>query len=155
MEEPDDQAKARMQWGVDHEVDALAAYEEITGDIVTHCLDRQEFIKWEDWSGCTPDGRTTLGLVEFKCPQKIYESPPLQYWIQVQSQMVLTDEGAADLCVWTPEATSIWRTRKASDYWPTVEPILKRYWECLTKGLEPKRGEFKKLPLEPQWERIA
>lgn len=144
-----------MQWGVDHEVDALAAYEEITGDIVTHCLDRQEFIAWEQWSGATPDGRTEFGLVEFKCPQRMYDIPPIQYYIQVQSQLVMTDEAVGDLCAWTPDAVGIWRTRKATDYWPTVEPIIKRYWECLTKGLEPKRGEFKKLPLEPQWERIA
>ena len=155
MEEPDDQAKVRMQWGVDHEVDAVAAYEEITGDIVTHCLDRQEFIKWEDWSGCTPDGRTQFGLVEFKAPRTLWPEPSVGYWIQVQSQLVMTDEGVGDLCAWTPDAVSIWRTKKASDYWPAVEPILKAYWECLMNGLEPRRGQFKKIPLEPQWERIA
>lgn len=155
LETHDDNAKARMAWGSEHEPDALAAYEEITGDIVECALDRQEFIKWEDWSGCTPDGRTQLGIAEFKCPQRMYETPPIQYWVQVQSQMVMTAEGVADLCAWSPEQTRIWRTNLDSNYWPTVEPILKRYWECLTKGMEPKRGEFKKIKLEPQWTRIA
>ena len=157
MEEPDEQAKVRMQWGVEHEPDALAAYEELTGDIVTHCLDRQEFIAWEDWCGATPDGRTQLGIVEFKCPQRMYETPPLQYWIQVQSQLVMTDEGVADLCAWTPDAVSIWRTRKVNNYWNDVEPTLKAYWECLTSGMEPRRGQFKKVSINHlvQWERIA
>lgn len=152
MEEPDEQAIARMQWGTDHECDAVAEYEVITGDIVTH---QQEWIAWEDWSGCTLDGRTQLGIVEFKCPQKMYETPSLMYWIQVQSQLQFTDEGTGDLCAWTPEETRIWRTRKSADYWPSVESILKQYWLCLTAGLEPKRGQFKKIPLEATWERIA
>lgn len=155
METHDDATLARFAYGHEHEADAIAAYEEIMGDIVENALDRQEFIAYESWSGCTPDGRTQWGLLEAKCPNKLWEVPPIGYYIQVQSQLVMTDEAVGDLCAWTPDAVGIWRTRKATDYWPTVEPILKRYWECLTKGLEPKRGEFKKIPLEPQWERIS
>lgn len=155
METHDEQTLARFQYGHDHERDAVEAYEAITGDIVTHCLDRQEFIPWEEWSGCTPDGRTQFGLLECKAPSRLWDEPPLGYYIQVQSQLVMTDEGVGDLCAWTPDAVSIWRTKKASDYWPAVEAILKAYWECLMGGLEPRRGQFKKIKLEPQWERIA
>ena len=152
MEEPDEQAVARMQWGTDHECDAIAEYEVLTGDIVTS---QQEWIAWEDWSGATLDGRTQLGTVEFKCPQRMYETPSLMYWIQVQSQLQFTDEGVADLCAWTPDECRIWRTTKSQSYWPSVESILKEYWRSLTAGLEPKRGQFKKIPLEATWERIA
>lgn len=141
-----------MLKGQDHEDDAISAYEQIVGDITT---DHQEWIAWENWSGCTLDARTQFGLLECKVPVSMYEEPPLKHWIQVQSQLVMTDEGVADLCAWSPEETRIWRTRLDSNYWPTVEPILKRYWECLTKGMEPKRGEFKKISLSPAWERIA
>jgi len=156
IEAENDYVSGMMDEGKEHEADALASYEAITGDIVTHCMDRQEFIKWEDWSGCTPDGRTQLGLVDFKCIQKkMPDEPKLLHWIQLQSQMQFTDEGVADLCAWTPDETRIWRTKKSDKYWPTVELILKDYHSCLTSGLEPKRGQFKKIPLEATWERIA
>ena len=152
MEEPDEQAVARMQWGTDNECNAIAEYEVLTGDIVTH---QQEWIAWEDWSGATLDGRTQLGVVDFKCPQVMYDEPKLLYYIQLQSQMQFTDEGVADLCAWTPDECRIWRTTKSQSYWPSVESILKEYWRSLTAGLEPKRGQFKKIPLEATWERIA
>lgn len=151
----DERTLERFQYGHDHEADAVAAYESIMGDIVENALDRQEFIAWEDWSGCTPDGRTQWGILECKAPSRLWDEPSLGYYIQVQSQLVMTDEGVADLCAWTPDQTRIWRTRKSPDYWSLVESILKRYYNSLVAGLEPKRGEFKKIPLEATWERIA
>jgi hypothetical protein len=85
----------------------------------------------------------------------MYDEPKLLYYIQLQSQMQFTDEGVADLCAWTPDECRIWRTTKSQSYWPSVESILKEYHACLTAGLEPKRGQFKKIPLEAKWERIA
>jgi hypothetical protein len=140
-----------MQWGTDHECDAIAEYEVLTGDIVTS---QQEWIAWEDWSGATLDGRTQYGVVDFKAPQQMYEDVPIKHWVQLQSQMQFTDEGAADLCVWTPSGTRIWRTKKSSDYWSRVESILKDYYDCLKNGLEPKRGRFKTINFDVSWERI-
>lgn len=149
MEEKD--KSSIMQWGNDHEDDACAEYELLLGDIVT---DRQAWLAWEDYSGCTLDGRTQFGIVDFKCPQKMYEVPPVKHYIQLQSQLVFSDEGIADLCCWTPEQTQIWRTKKHESFWVSVEPTVKAYFNCLKGGMEPRRGQFKKIPLEPTWERI-
>jgi YqaJ-like viral recombinase domain len=146
------QLSPTMQYGIDHEDDAVMEYEALMGDLVTH---RQEWLYWEDWSGCTLDGRTQFGVLECKVPQKMYETPPVKHWIQVQAQMVFADEGIADLCAWTPEGSRIWRTKKHESLWINVEPIVKLYYECLTSGLEPRRGQFKKIPLEPIWDRVV
>ena len=152
MEPITDKVHELMAWGTMNEPNAIMGYEQIVGDLVTHC---QEWIAWEEWSGCTLDGRTALGILEAKCPRAMYDTPPIQYWIQVQSQLQFTDEGVADLCAWTPDECRIWRTTKSQSYWPSVESILKEYWRSLTAGLEPKRGQFKKIPLEAEWTRIA
>lgn len=63
-----DYVNADMQWGIDHEDDALAAYEALTGEIVT----RTGFCQHtEHMAGCSLDGH--LGdfktLVSIKCPR--------------------------------------------------------------------------------------
>lgn len=151
MDVPSETTEKLWAWGQEHENDAIAAYEIIMADIVT---DSQQWIAYEDWSGCTIDGRSEVGLVECKCPQKLPDEPSVGYWIQVQSQMQIADESKADLCVWTPTETRIWRAERWGEYWTTVEPILKEYYECL-RGSEPKKRQFSKVSLPLNWERIV
>ena len=56
-----------MQWGIDHQADATAAYEAATGELVGP----EVFVLHDsiDWFGATPDGLVgSDGLIEIKCP---------------------------------------------------------------------------------------
>lgn len=71
------EAKVRMQFGIDHEDDARKWYTRETGfsvDETGHAVP-----KWNTMLGGSPDGVVgTYGLLEIKCPQKMYRSI-LQY----------------------------------------------------------------------------
>jgi hypothetical protein len=58
-----------MQWGIDHEADAFAAYEALTG----HVAERTGFIAHNELLvGCSLDGHVGAvheGIVELKCPK--------------------------------------------------------------------------------------
>lgn len=59
---------AAMQWGIDKEADAFAAYESATG----HLVNRVGFLAHESLeAGCSPDGEIGgyVGIVELKCPK--------------------------------------------------------------------------------------
>lgn len=62
----DHHVNSAMQWGIDHEDEANARYEEITGNFIQSCglalHDTIEFL------GASPDGIVGDGIVEFKCP---------------------------------------------------------------------------------------
>lgn len=157
LSEPhDEQTLARFAWGHEHECDALACYEAETGELPSHTLDRQIFVPYEDWSGCTPDGFVgEKGLVEFKCPQKLWEVPPEYYWLQCQSQLAITERKWCDLTAWTEDETAIWRTERSPAYWEWSKPLLMDAWKVLIGGLEPKRSKKPKIPTEVLWTRIA
>lgn len=56
-----------MQWGIDNQADAMAAYEAETGELVGP----EVFVLHPsiDWFGATPDGLIgSDGLIEIKCP---------------------------------------------------------------------------------------
>ena len=94
----------QMEWGKQHEVEAIQRFTEITGYAVIHTGGDQQFIAsiCNQWGG-TPDGRTADGGVEVKCPMSknhlIYKevcdgktlkyTEPKYYW-QIQSYMELT-----------------------------------------------------------------
>jgi predicted phage-related endonuclease len=57
-----------MQWGIDHEADAFAAYEALTG----HLVRRTGFLRGDEHMvGCSLDGDVDdfAGIVEIKCPK--------------------------------------------------------------------------------------
>ncbi len=146
----------RFRWGHDHEKDAVGFYEVETGEVVTDCLDRQVFVPYEDWSGCTPDGFVgEQGLLECKCPTKVWDIPPTYYWLQVQSQLAITGRQWCALTAWTPEESRIWVVQTDTEYWPWAKPLLLECWKNLTTGMEPKKSKKPKIPMEVQWERIA
>jgi len=58
-----------MQWGLDHELDAIAAFEQKTGLAVSHTGVNQSLIMKGDSIGGTPDGLINQNsAVEIKCP---------------------------------------------------------------------------------------
>lgn len=59
---------AAMQWGIDREADAFAAYEALTG----HLASRVGFVAHDELeAGCSPDGEIGhyTGILELKCPK--------------------------------------------------------------------------------------
>ena len=97
-----------MQWGVDNEDAARAAYEIKTGNMV----DEIAFVPHPDidMSGCSPDGLVgDYGLLEIKCPNTINhieimmnESPPEKWMIQMQWQMACTARDWCDFVSFDP-----------------------------------------------------
>lgn len=98
-----------MQWGLDHEADAIQAFVERTGIEVSMTGDSQEFFQSECGNyGCTPDGVIvdSLSGIEVKCPntathiqylsiigaEGLKAVEPKYYW-QIQGSMLVT--GAA------------------------------------------------------------
>lgn len=100
---PDTFISTAMQWGLDHEAEAIQAFSERTAVDVYMTGGAQEFIASEcgNWGG-TPDGMTDDAGVEVKCPNSInhieymgihdaeslLEIAPKYYW-QVQGCMEL------------------------------------------------------------------
>lgn len=99
-----DFSSTAMEWGVEHELEAVEQFELMTGIRVNQTGEHQQFILSEcgQWGG-TPDGITFESGVEVKCPESkthlLYLSiidaetlkteEPKYYW-QVQSYMALT-----------------------------------------------------------------
>lgn len=96
---------AAMQWGIDHEVEAVQAFTAITGLHVHKTGDTQESINLGEPVSCTPDGLIVgenVG-VEVKCPSsKVHfeylqlkngddlKKIALEYYWQVQGGMYIT-----------------------------------------------------------------
>ena len=93
-----------MQWGIDHEAEAVQAFTDKTGLVVDKHGLAQELITMSEHIGCTPDGliNSTHGL-ELKCPKSVTHISywaikngddlkkhcPNYYW-QVQGSMMIT-----------------------------------------------------------------
>ena len=96
-----------MQWGIDHEDEARAAFEMATG---LH-VDQVGFVEADDWCGCSPDGLIpTDGGIELKCPNQdthlryLMDSQNLidDYDWQCQGSMLFTGRGHWFLCSFDP-----------------------------------------------------
>jgi putative phage-type endonuclease len=134
---------AALQWGVDHEQIALAAYQlERAGaapivavGFVPHPV--------HDWLGCSPDGLVgDDGLVEIKCPfsQQLYEGVPPYYMAQMQGQMEVTGREWCDFVVWTPTQWSEQRVYRSEEYWDWMHLLLADFWMWVVAKCEPPRG---------------
>jgi putative phage-type endonuclease len=99
---------AAIQWGIDTEPQARAAYEVRTGNFV-------EQIAFVDHAsipnfGCSPDGLVGEdGLIEIKCPNTAThldyieaDAPPKNYYTQMQAQMACTGRQWCDFVSFDP-----------------------------------------------------
>jgi hypothetical protein len=102
--EPDTYTSPAMQWGIDHEAEAVEAFKRRTGLSVQFDANRQEFIQIGEDIGGTPDGiisELSAGL-EVKCPnstthldymgicdaETLKDIKPEYYW-QIQGLMLI------------------------------------------------------------------
>ena len=155
LSEPDDTAKRFMAWGHDHESDAVAYFEGVTGIIPDRTGDDQLFTPFDVWSGCTTDGLIEdWGILECKAPRSLPEKPKDGHWVQVQSQLHITQRQTGYLSIWTPDGSSLWTTQAIPVYWTLVEPLLKTYHAMLCAPKPPGRWKKPKLDFNFQWERV-
>lgn len=97
-----------MQWGIDKEPEARAAYEAKTGELVEEVgfIDHPLIAM----SGASPDGLVGIDhMVEIKCPSTathidyIYErKPPTKYLYQMQWQMACANKYSCDFVSYDP-----------------------------------------------------
>ena len=97
-----------MQWGVDHEPDAIASYENVTGRFVVGCgLIPHPAIPM---SGASPDGLIgDDGLIEVKCPNTtthintlLTNQVPDEYLPQITWQLACTGRKWCDFVSFDP-----------------------------------------------------
>lgn len=143
--EPPFEGNEYTQWGVDHEKDAILSYEAITGNIVDNSND--EIFLERDYLGVTPDG-SVLGVIyiEAKCPQKIPESIPDHYMVQIQLGMELADMVVCHFIYWTENKTTIFEVERSKAYWDEILPHFESFAELLrTDTPPPKRSKKIKM----------
>ena len=118
---------AAMQWGIEQEANAKAAYEAATGRIVTDV----GFVLHPsiEWLGASPDGFVGDGLIEIKCPttgthlQWVLDGVvPEEHIPQMTLQCACTKRGWVDFVSYDPrvaEAQQLFVRR----FYPTDEQI--------------------------------
>lgn len=93
-----------MQWGIDHELDAITAFEQHSGLTVYQTGSEQQLILLNDSIGGTPDGLIGMDAgIEIKCPKSITHFKYLQlktqedlkvkcanYYWQIQGLLLIT-----------------------------------------------------------------
>lgn len=113
-----------MQWGIDHEPEAIAAYEWHFGATV----EPTGFVRHPsiDYAGATPDGAVGPdGLIECKCPNSATHIDTLlskaidaKYLKQMQFQMACTGRDWVDFCTYDPRmplGLQLWAFRVMRD----------------------------------------
>lgn len=100
-------SNAAMEWGVEQEPHARAAYSARTGELVEEVgfIDHPTIAL----SGASPDGLVSEGCVEFKCPNTathleylLAGKPPEKYVTQMQWQMACTGRPWCDFVSFDP-----------------------------------------------------
>ena len=141
-----------MQWGIDHEDEARARYEDETGNLV----DLVGFIPHPEikYFGASPDGFVGKdGLLEIKCPNTVTQikrvkagEVPEEYKAQMQVQLLCTGRKWVDFVSYDPringefERFQFWTIR----YEPSEEELKDTERKCI-EFLEEVDAELSKL----------
>lgn len=98
-----------MEWGNDHEAEAIEKYNEITGNNATPM--GKVFVKFNDNCGGSPDGFVDEdGVIEVKCPYNsanhietfIERTVKKEYFYQCQGNMLFSDREWCDFISYDP-----------------------------------------------------
>ena len=147
-----------LQWGRDHEPDALHKYRQTLSDDMT-LISASFYVDQCGFLGASPDGividasEKAVCLVEVKCPfnaqektveeacsdiksfcSTICEQQPClktshDYYYQVQGQMAVTGIHACDFVLWTPKDVRIQRIYFDNEFWSnTCLPKLEHFF---------------------------
>ena len=146
-EDPPFEGNEMTQWGIDHEDDAITAYEAHTGDFVT----KTGFWQYDkpSYLGASPDGLVgSDGLIECKCKfsQELWDYVPDHYIAQVVGQLAITGREWCDFVSWSPEDIAIFRVKASPEYWKAMIVLLEKFWDELTNRHPPKRAKKPVMP---------
>lgn len=98
-----------MEWGNDHEAEAIEKYNELTGNDATPM--GKVFIKFNDNCGGSPDGFVgENGVIEVKCPYNsanhietfIERTMKKEYWYQCQGNILFSNRDWCDFISYDP-----------------------------------------------------
>ena len=96
------------------------------------------------WLGGSPDGLIRNdGVVEFKCPwpksKRLHDTDtmPLQYFVQCQVLMEVTNRSWCDLFIWHPEENRRWRFLRDQGFFDVIVPTLAQFHANMTLGQAP------------------
>lgn len=134
-----------MDWGKDHEEDAAAEYERMTGNEVKEC----GFVKHAELrAGASLDREVDSdGSIEIKCPNTdtmidyvLNDGPPPNYYTQMQGQMWITGRQWCDFVVYDTylQKAFVKRVGRDDEYInnilePRIRQFLKEVDECEEK----------------------
>lgn len=139
-----------MQWGIEHEGEAIAHYELEKGCNVS----RVGFVTMDgldDYVGCSPDGITSDNnlrrLVQVKCPKTtthlryiFTDKFPTNYKAQVQGEMLVTGATWSDFVSYDPRLTEcpLWvkRVHKDEEYHEYLRLAIEGFVADVQKRLE-------------------
>lgn len=151
-----------MQWGIDHEKDAVAGVEAALGILFDYTGRWQKHFTMNGHGyqlGTTPDGvrerlekfrlaPKRVGL-EVKCPQKMYDEErgfPLYHVPQLIGQAKIAKLEEIYFSAWTPGEQRIWIFKYNESLWEWMEPLLGGFIDNWEAGTEPPRQKKPVLP---------
>lgn len=132
--------------GQHYEDYCVAGFEKWSGNTTVNCPFRVSDMY--QWIRTTPDALVLEDVlqdpiapatVECKCPYNaMYDSPPVQYVVQVVDQMFTYRIAVGYLCVWHPNgAMRVWRIRWDIRYWHWIMERASFFWRALQNDIAP------------------
>lgn len=123
-------------YGNEHEDTAIAQYEAETGSLVVST----GFHTLGDMLGASPDGLVGEdGLIEIKCPYSKKIKPISEqhhYGAQVQMELLCTGRKWCDFVTWTPNAMTIERVERDSEWLLSHESELTEFYQNYLATIE-------------------
>jgi putative phage-type endonuclease len=138
-----------MQWGLEQEPAAKAAYELASGQMILPCgfYDHPQIAEF----GATPDGLIPGGVIEFKCPQTtthigwlLAGGVPEQHKPQILAQLACTGRERAVFVSFDPRIRDE-RKRLFIAEWVPAKEEIKAVEEAARKFLEEVEQMFQQL----------
>lgn len=153
--EPDEfQGNIATSYGVEHEDEAIAAYEQLRA-VMTHSGQRFVIHPEYPFLGVSPDGLVgDDGLVEVKCPYRgkyldITERP--DYEAQVRLQLECTQRAWADFVVWSYQGIAVSRVMHDPEWLPSIMDELTGFLDEYTATItDPELAAPHLVPLVDQ-----
>ena len=148
-----------MQWGVDHEPEALEAYCKVSGEVIGDPVGLCVSTLF-DYIRASPDGFSVSmdRLVELKCPhsQELPNEVPTYYNMQVQWIMMVTGIRKAHLFFWAPNGHRIFDIEPDEDLMHDMMEAAKAFWfEHVVIGVKPKKAEAVDMSEDDAWKKLV